>query len=45
MYFAIDLLINQHLQPLISAFIDWCIFQKFPETHNLPLEIRYGHVL
>jgi len=45
MYFTINLPINQHLQPLISVFIDWCIYQKFPETHNVPLEIMYGHIL
>ena len=45
MYFTIDLHINQHAQPFISVFIDWCIYKKFPEAHDLPLKIIYSHIL
>jgi len=45
MYFTINLHLNQHAQPFISVFLDWCIYKKFPEAQDLPLKIIYSHIL
>jgi len=29
----------------MCIFIDWCIYKKFAELHNLALELMYVHVL